>query len=60
MPSTGLRIGRHKLDIRFWREDARTEFEVVKGDPDLVERCDVASKLSELWGTFRSRAPSPA
>jgi len=55
-----LRLGKHKFDIRFWREDARTEFEVVKGDPDLVERCDVASKLSELWGTFRSRAPSPA
>jgi len=55
-----LRLGKHKFDIRFWREDALTEFEVVKGDPDLVERCDVASKLSELWGTFRSRAPSPA
>jgi glycogen debranching enzyme len=44
-----LRIGKHKFDIRFWREDALTEFEVVKGDPDLVERCNVASKLSELW-----------
>jgi hypothetical protein len=47
-----LRIGRHKLDIRFWREDARTEFEVIKGEPDLVERCDIASKIAEL------RAPS--
>src|SRR3984957_4022094 len=55
-----LRLGKHKFDIRFWREDALTEFEVVKGDPDLVERCDVASKLSELWGTFRPRAPFPA
>jgi hypothetical protein len=33
-----LRIGRHKLDIRFWREDAQTKFEVIKGEPDLVER----------------------
>jgi hypothetical protein len=24
-----LRIGRHKLDIRFWREDAQTAFEVI-------------------------------
>jgi hypothetical protein len=47
-----LRIGRHKLDIRFWREDARTEFEVIKGEVDLVELCDIASKLAEL------RAPS--
>jgi glycogen debranching enzyme len=55
-----LRIGKHKFDIRFWREDALTEFEVVEGDPDLVERCDVTSKLSELWGTSRSPAPSGA
>ena len=55
-----LRIGKHKFDIRFWREDALTEFEVVEGDPDLVERCDVTSKLSELWGASRSPAPSGA
>jgi glycogen debranching enzyme len=54
-----LRIGKHKFDIRFWREDALTEFEVVKGDPDLVERCDVASKLSELWAPS-GLTPPPA
>ena len=36
-----LRLGKHKLDIRFWREGDRTAFEVVKGDPRLVERRDI-------------------
>ena len=35
-----LRVGKHKLDIRFWREGEETAFEVIKGDPSLVERCD--------------------
>ena len=26
-----LRIGKHKLDIRFWREGEQTAFEVIKG-----------------------------
>jgi hypothetical protein len=43
-----LRIGKHKVDIRFWREDAQTAFEVIKGDPKLVERCEVASKVAQL------------
>src|SRR5215468_2264213 len=43
-----LRIGTHKLDIRSWREGDETEFEVIKGDPGLVERCDIASKLAQL------------
>jgi glycogen debranching enzyme len=47
-----LRIGGHKLDIRFWREDAQTAFEVIKGEPELVERCEIASKIAQL------RAPS--
>jgi hypothetical protein len=46
-----LRIGEHKLDIRFWREDAQTVFEVIKGNPELVERCEVASKVAQLRGT---------
>ncbi len=33
-----MRIGQHKLDIRFWREGDRTEFEVLKGDAGIVER----------------------
>ena len=43
-----LRIGKHKCDIRFWRQDEQTAFEVIKGDPKLVERCELASKLAQL------------
>jgi glycogen debranching enzyme len=44
-----LRIGKHMLDIRFWREGERTAFEVLKGDPKLVEHRDIASyKFAEL------------
>ena len=43
-----LRLGKHKLDIRFWREGEQTSVEVIKGDPKLVERCDVAAKLAQL------------
>jgi glycogen debranching enzyme len=43
-----LHIGKHKLDIRFWREGEDTAFEVIKGDPKLVERCDMASKIAQL------------
>jgi hypothetical protein len=43
-----LHLGKHKLDIRFWREGEDTAFEVVKGDPKLVERCDIASKVAQL------------
>ena len=43
-----LHFGKHKLDIRFWREGEQTAFEVVKGNPKLVERCDMASKIAQL------------
>jgi glycogen debranching enzyme len=43
-----LRIGKHKLDIRFWTEAGQTGFEVIKGDADLVERCDLAATASQL------------
>jgi glycogen debranching enzyme len=43
-----LRLGRHKLDIRFWRDGEETAFEVIKGNPRLVERCDLASKVARL------------
>jgi hypothetical protein len=43
-----LRIGKHKLDIRFWRGGEQTAFDVVKGEPRLVERCDIASKAAQL------------
>jgi glycogen debranching enzyme len=43
-----LRIGRHKLDIRFWREGERTEFEVLDGDGEVVERCELPKKIALL------------
>ena len=43
-----LHIGKHKLDLRFWREGEETAFEVIAGDPKLVERCDIASKIAQL------------
>jgi hypothetical protein len=43
-----LRIGKNKLDIRFWREGEQTAFEVIKGDPKLVEGCDLVSKSAQL------------
>jgi hypothetical protein len=60
--SARLRIGQHKLDIRFWSEGVETAFEVIKGDPNVVERCDIASKAEQLRGTPGSaqRADAPA
>ena len=46
-----LRIGKHKFDIRFWREGEQTAFEVIKGDPKLVERCELVSKFAQLRTT---------
>jgi glycogen debranching enzyme len=43
-----LRIGKHRMDIRFWRDGEQTQFEVIKGDRKLVERCDLASKIAQL------------
>jgi len=43
-----LRVGKHKLDIRFWREGEETAFEVITGDPKLVDRCELASKIAQL------------
>ena len=43
-----LRVGKHKFDIRFWRDGERTEFEVLKGNASLVDRCEVGSKTAEL------------
>jgi hypothetical protein len=39
-----LRIGKHMLDIRFWREGEQTAFEVIKGDHKLVARRDIGTE----------------
>jgi glycogen debranching enzyme len=43
-----LCVGKHKLDICFRREGEQTAVEVIKGDPNLVERCDIVSKVARL------------
>jgi glycogen debranching enzyme len=43
-----LRIGKHMLEIRFSRKEDRTEFEVLKGDAGVVERCDLQEKLARF------------
>jgi glycogen debranching enzyme len=43
-----LRVGQQKIDMRFWREGEQTAFEVTKGDPQLVERCSIATKFAQL------------
>jgi glycogen debranching enzyme len=35
-----LRVGRHKLDIRFHRQNDKTVWEVLKGDAEIVQRKD--------------------
>jgi hypothetical protein len=57
-----LRIGKHELDIRFWRECEETAFEVTKGNPNLVERCDIAQRVAQLGTTadLADALPAPA
>jgi hypothetical protein len=43
-----LRVGKHRLDISFWREGEETEFEVIRGDPEAVERSSTTVQLERL------------
>ena len=52
--------GKNKLDIRFWREGEQTAFEVIKGDPKLVESCELASKAAKLRTTSDLIQPAQA
>jgi glycogen debranching enzyme len=54
-----LRLGKHKLDIRFLREGEQTAVQVIKGNPELVERCDIASKLAQMRSPEPSHSPKP-
>ena len=47
-----MRVGQHKLEIRFWREGERTQFEVIKGDGAIVVRRDMARKLPTLEAEY--------
>jgi hypothetical protein len=40
---TDLRLGRRRFDIRFWREGAKTQWKVLKGNRSVVVRRSYAS-----------------
>ncbi len=40
-----LRVGEHRLDIRFSREGGETQFEVLRGDPKAVEHRRFGAQL---------------
>jgi len=42
-----LRVGRHRFDIRFWRDGDHTQFEVLEGDPSAVERRSFGAQLKQ-------------
>jgi hypothetical protein len=52
----GLHVGRHKLDIRFWRDGGETALEVIKGDPEVVERRNMAPKSPRQPFSLLARA----
>jgi glycogen debranching enzyme len=43
-----LRVGKHRLDISFWRKGENTEFKVLRGDPQVVERSSVIAQSDRL------------
>jgi hypothetical protein len=40
-----LHLGRHRFDIRFWRDGEETQFEVQKGAPEAVVRSSFGARL---------------
>ena len=45
-----LRVGKQKLDLRFWNEDEETHFEILRGDPTTVEKRSMCSLRRLLRG----------
>ena len=43
---TDLRLGRRRLNIRFWRDGKSTVFKILKGSPDAVERLSACGRMS--------------
>jgi glycogen debranching enzyme len=43
-----LRVGSHRFDIRFWRSDGETQFEVLRGDPNAVERGSFGAQFEQV------------
>ncbi|MGH7032071.1 MAG: hypothetical protein ACREEZ_16805 [Stellaceae bacterium] len=46
-----LRVGDQVLDIRYWRSDEETRFDVLMGDPTAVARRDVV-----VWSDLLKRS----
>ena len=42
-----LRVGKHRFDIRFWRDGEETQFEVLRGDPRAVERRSFGAQFEQ-------------
>ena len=43
-----LRVGKHVFDISFWRDGEDTKFEVLRGDPQAVERSSFVVQSERL------------
>jgi glycogen debranching enzyme len=43
-----LRLHRQTFDIRFWREGEETKHEVLRGDPNVVERSRLGAQFDRL------------
>ena len=41
-----IRVGHHKLTIRFWLAAGETHFEVIKGDRNIIERREFQSSFA--------------
>jgi hypothetical protein len=54
-----LRLGDAAFDLRVWREDDGTRWQVVKGDPKLVERRRF-DRGPDLWATASEAGESSA
>ncbi len=49
-----LRVGKHRLDIGFWREGEETKYKVLRGDPKIVERCSSIEQCERLTRSLES------
>src|SRR5262249_42111803 len=54
-----LRVGGHCFDIRFWREGAKTQFELLRGDQDAIERSSFGATFGQLKVSYHGRPHGP-
>lgn len=53
-----LRVHRRTFEIRFWRDGEETKFEVLRGDPKVVERSRMGGEFDRLRMEPETAAPS--